>query len=290
MAISVLDDMQREHVFPHPPRRIVSLVPSDTHSIWAIGAAENLVGCTEYCEEPVGLMGTLTVVGGTKNVDVEKVLSLAPDLVIANKEENTRSQLGDLSARGVRVFVSFPRRVADGVAHLARLAKILGVQKYPGVVSLVRKGYELIEKKTPGEIRTFAPIWMDPLMTMSGGTYGSDVIAWAGGRNVFFGRERRYPLAADIGTKKPLSEEEVGERDTRYPRITLEEVIAANPARVLLPSEPHAFSAKDADVFRNLEIDAARDNKITFCDGKDLLWYGAWCVEGVPRIRKLLQS
>ena len=300
MTYSVRDDMQRELIFAHPPRRVVSLVPSDTHSVWALGVGESLVGCTEYCEEPSGLREKLKssggIVGGTKNVDVEAVLALQPDLIIANKEENNRTQLGKLSAAGVPVFLSFPRTVADGIAHLARLATIFAIQKEMSVVKLIREGYTLTNSSNGSGTAeqaafkelghtAFVPIWKEPLMTINGDTFGSSALNWAGFKNVFTGRERKYPLAADIGTAKPLDKDDVGERDVRYPRITEAELAVKNPDVVLLPSEPHPFSEDDIEFFEKLPIEAARNKQIRLVDGKDLFWYGAWSIEGLPRLR-----
>src|SRR5258706_2435135 len=118
------DDLGRTLAFARAPRRIVSLVPSDTYSVIALGAGARLVGRTTYCEHGEGV----ATVGGTKNVDVDAVLTLAPHLVIANQEENTRKPLEALAER-VPVLVSLPRRVEQGIGHLARLARILGVEQ-----------------------------------------------------------------------------------------------------------------------------------------------------------------
>jgi ABC-type Fe3+-hydroxamate transport system substrate-binding protein len=138
-------------------------------------------------------------------------------------------------------------------------------------------------KRVP--VRTFVPIWMNPLMTANGDTFLSDVLDLVGAQNVFADRERRYPLAADLGRAAPLSAERVGDRDTRYPRVTLEEVQARQPELILLPDEPHAFTQSDAEVFRSLDVPAAKTGRIVFCDGKDLMWYGARSLEGLDRLR-----
>ena len=125
-------------------------------------------------------------------------------------------------------------------------------------------------------------------MTIHGATFISDVLDLAGAQNVFADRERRYPLAADIGGAPALPPEAVAERDTRYPRVTLEEVTARQPELVLLPDEPHPFSEEDAEVFRALEIPAARRGAVVRTGGKDLCWYGAQTVTGLPRVRALV--
>jgi len=111
----------------------------------------------------------------------------------------------------------------------------------------------------------------------------------AGAENIFRDRERRYPLAADLGVSQPLSAEKTAGRDVRYPRVTMDEVNLRAPDLVLLPSEPHPFSDADAEVFRVQPTLAAKRGAIVQTDGKDLCWYGARSVDGLPRLRALLQ-
>jgi ABC-type Fe3+-hydroxamate transport system substrate-binding protein len=271
MALRISDDRQRELIFLRPPRRIVSLVPSDTLNVAALGRP--VIGRTRYCD------GDAPVVGGTKDVDVEAVAGLEPDLILANQEENSRVHLEALARRGLPVFVSFPRTVTEGLAHLARLSRILEVDAR----ELLRRGYQALQKTDQPLLRAFVPIWMEPLMTANASTFISDALRLAGGDNVFADRERKYPLAADQGRAVPSP---AGDRDTRYPRITLEEVAARAPQIALLPDEPHPFSESDAEVFRRA-LPAA---KVVLCNGRDLMWYGAQSIEGLPRLRALIDS
>src|ERR1700721_1570051 len=125
--VHIADDRGRELEFLAAPRRVVSLVPSETLNVAALGFAGALVGRTDYCELPADLVAGLPSVGGTKNPRVDDVCALEPDLVLANQEENTRGDLEELARRGVRIFVAFPKRVVQGLGHLARLAQIFGV-------------------------------------------------------------------------------------------------------------------------------------------------------------------
>jgi ABC-type Fe3+-hydroxamate transport system substrate-binding protein len=214
-------------------------------------------------------------VGGTKDVDVEAVLALAPQLVIANQEENTRPALEALAAR-VPVLVSLPRRVEQGLAHLARLARILGVADREPARSLVRRSYQLPPAPAATR-RAFVPIWMDPLMTLNADTFGADVLARAGIANAFGDRLRLYPLAADLGKTAP---QDAAGRDVRYPRVSLDEVRARGADVIVLPDEPHAFSAEDEAVLR----DALPGAAVVRVSGKDLFWYGAWTLDAIGRL------
>jgi ABC-type Fe3+-hydroxamate transport system substrate-binding protein len=251
-------------------------------------------------------------VGGTKDVDVDAVLALAPQLVIANQEENARPALEALAQR-VPVLVSLPRRVADGIAHLARLARALDVVNGEPARSLIRRGYDLRDRAlaqgqrrkrqtTPptgspweapslrpsrpglerpaqkgGRPRAFVPIWMDPLMTLNADTFGSDVLEQVGVTNVFGDRLRLYPLAADLGKTAP---QDASGRDVRYPRITMDELAARAPDLVILPDEPYAFSDRDEELFGKLLPEA----RIARVSGKDLFWYGAWSIAAIDRL------
>jgi ABC-type Fe3+-hydroxamate transport system substrate-binding protein len=142
------------------------------------------------------------------------------------------------------------------------------------------------EKRVP----VFCPIWMEPLMTIHQDTFISDMLDVCGARNVFADRERRYALVADVGKAAPLPPERVGERDVRYPRVTLDEVVARAPELIVLLDEPHPFSEQDAAVFRALDVPAARRGAVVQVSGKDLCWYGARSVEGIARVRALVSQ
>ncbi len=294
MAFSIRDDLNRELVFARRPRRVVSLVPSDTYTIARLLGASAIVGRTDYCCEPSGELEGVPSVGGTKDASVEKILDLRPDVVIANQEENTRSTLEAIAQAGTAVFVVFPRRVEDGVALVARYARLFGVEGERHVRDLVRDCHRALEAQREARaqiapVRAFCPIWMDPLMTIHGDTYMSDALDLAGAQNVFADRERRDPLAADLGKAKPLPGERVAGRDTRYPRITFDEVVARAPEVVLLPDEPHPFSDDDAAKLRALDVPASkphgdRADRVVHLPGKDVCWYGAWSAVGIPRL------
>ncbi len=291
--VTVTDDRGRALDLHAPPRRVVSLVPSDTLSVAALGCEGALVGRTDYCELPADVVARLPSVGGTKNPRVDAICDLSPDLVLANQEENTKGDVEELGRRGVRVYVAFPKRVADGFGHLARLARIFRVEGDAGVKDLVRAGYHALReaeqaRATTRPLRTFCPIWMNPLMTIHGDTFISDMLDLCGAQNVFADRQRRYPLAADLGRAKPLPPEKLEGRDVRYPRVTIEEVLARAPELVLLPDEPHPFSEQDAAEFRALDIPAAKLGTVLQTSGKDLCWYGARSVEGIDRVRETI--
>jgi ABC-type Fe3+-hydroxamate transport system substrate-binding protein len=263
------------------PRRIVSLVPSDTYTLAKLGVGERLVGRTEYCIAPAEVVASIPTVGGTKNADVAAIVALEPDLVVANREENRKIDIERLEQAGLRVLLSFPTTVREGLDHTASLATLFPSVDNRAVLAEAEVTWRRHAQRGAEPVAVFVPIWMDPLMTANEDTFISDLVELVGGRNVFADRARRYPLGADLGRRPPVPP---GERDTRYPRVTLDEVIARAPRLILLPDEPHPFGEADAAVFRALPIRA----HVRFCDGKDLMWYGLRALEGLDRLAAVL--
>jgi ABC-type Fe3+-hydroxamate transport system substrate-binding protein len=285
--IAIRDAMGREVRLGAPAHRVVSLVPSETETVVMLGAGARLVGRTDYCVEPRGEVERVPRVGGTKDARVEDIVALAPDLVLANQEENTPQIVRALEAASIPTHVSFPKTIEDAAMLVRELALLLGVEAEASEV-IARMDRELeearVRRAARAPLRVFCPIWMDPLMTIHGETFLSDALDLAGASNVFADRPRRYPLAADLGHAPALSEERVGARDTRYPRVTLDEVCARAPELVVLPDEPHPFDGRDAEVFR------ARGLRVVLVSGRDLSWYSPRMGRGVLAIAGQLDA
>jgi len=252
-----------------PPRRIVSLVPSLTESLFALGLGERVVGVTEWCVHPAAGVAALPKLGGTKNPDVAAIAALAPDLVIANQEENRRRDVERLEAAGIHVWVTYPRTVAEGAAVLAELAELgASAEARERVVAPLFAAVAAAEQARPAAgVPVFCPIWREPWMTVGGDTYAHDLLSLCGGRNVFAARG-----------------------DRRYPRVTLDDVVAAAPEVVLLPDEPYAFGAEDVVELRRLPIPAARSGRLHVIDGTWVSWYGSRIERALRAIRSLLAA
>lgn len=278
-----------ENIFQNPlevfptiaPRRIVSLVPSVSASLFDLGLGHAVVGVTEYCVEPAAQVASLPKIGGTKNPDLEAVLRLHPDLVIANQEENTRAGVEAIAAAGVPVWLAFPRTVREAIEDLYTSAQLFRSEAALGRVQMLEQNAELVALTGQGmqPTRYFCPIWQGVegdqrwWMTFNDDTYPGNVLWWFSGANVFGGRKRRYPLRADLGLEPA---EDPGERDVRYPRVTMEEVINAQPEMILLPDEPFPFDdshvAEMRECFANTP--AVRNEQIFRIDGKAITWHG----------------
>ena len=246
------------------PRRIVSLVPSLTETLFALGVGERVVGRTRYCTQPPRMVGRVAKVGGTKKVDVGRVLELEPDLVVAVKEENSRGDVGDLADAGVPVFLGAPETVEGALRMLQELADRVEAPLAEEVLAPVERVVKRLLVRRRESRRVFVPIWKGPYMGVGSDTYVHDVLKVAGGENVLGGA-------------------------TRYPVVTLEEIKALRPEVVMLPDEPYPFSAEDLPEFYALDIPATTEDRIHLVDGKLLTWYGPRMAGSLAQISALLR-
>ena len=247
----------------HPPRRIVSLLPSTTETLCALGLAEALVGVTAYCVEPRELVRHKPRVGGTKDPDLEKIRALAPDLVVANIEENERAHVEALRAWAIPVWVTYPRTVAGGIRMIAELGEITGARpRAAAIVGELEAALARVSEATAtrSAVDVFYAIWREPYMTINADTYIHDVLAVSGGRNVF------------------------ADRSERYPTVTLDEVAARRPALILLPDEPYRFRRAHLQDFKGC------GGRIHLVDGKVFSWYGPRIAEALRAVPALLTS
>lgn len=263
------------------PRRIVSLVPSWTDALFAFGAGDRVVGVTDYCIHPADGVAAKTKIGGTKNPRVDQIITLAPDLIIANVEENRKPDVDALEAHGIPVFVTFARSVRAAIDELRDIARLVGA---PGANAIVESIERTRAPRPAQRPRVFVAIWRDPWMTANGDTYIGDLIEMCGGENIFRDRVRRFPLAADVGQAAPR---EAASRDTRYPRVSLDQVATRAPDVILLPDEPYPFAARDTDELRALP--ALRDARVHLIDGTLVSWYGVRTGRAIETISKLLE-
>lgn len=278
-ALGNLDELDLRH----PPQRVVSLVPSITESLFDLGCGDRLVAVTDYCVHPADKVRHLPRVGGTKNPDEARIRAALPELVIASREENSRASVEALRADGFKVWVTFPRSVAETLELLWALVRVFDVPYRAPMVDAMERVYEyaaLAAGNAPG-LRTFCPIWREPSapapprwwMTFNRDTYMHDLLRVCGGENVFADRERRYPLAADLG-EAPADPPDPA-RDTRYPRVTPAEVAGRAPDLILLPSEPYAFTYADTAAFDAFpDLPAVRRRRVHLFDGSLLTWPG----------------
>ncbi len=281
-----------------PPRRIVCLVPSLTESLFDLGAGDRLVGITDYCRPPQDEEGQLKRVGGTKSPDVETIVDLKPDLVLANKEENERQAVEALVEAGLTVWLTFPQSVEQAMDVLWSLVNLLRIPESAALLKNLNVSLEWTARAGVQGIakRVFCPIWQDEhpeaglwWMTFNRHTYCHDLLARCGGENVFADRERLFPLEADLGLTEPESGHE---HDTRYPRVTVEEVEKAAPEVIFLPSEPYAFEAQHAKRVKSAlaKTPAVRADRVHLIDGSLITWHGTRLALALAELPSYLQA
>ena len=242
---------------PRPPERIVSLCPSTSESVIALGAGSTLVGITRFCVHPAEQVERLTKVGGTKQPNVERIVALNPDLVLMNEEENRREDHAALRERGLRVETSFPKGPQEIPAHLRWLGDLLGRQP-AGEDWAGRIEAELARPPDGPGFDYVYLVWRDPWMAAGPDTYIDRLLAWAGGRNL--AGPERYP--------------------------TLEPGRGADPEVVLLPDEPFPFAEKHrGEVQQTFPRSEPR-----FVSGDDLCWHGVRTLRGLRLARTLAEE
>lgn len=235
--------------------RIVSLIPSTTELLCHLGLADALVGITAYCREPADVVRGKTRIGGEKDPDLERIRALAPDLVIANVEENVREHVEALRAWGIPVHVTYPRTVVGAIAMIRELGQVTGAAaRATALADELETSLARTRAATAAwpPARVFYAIWRGPYMTIGPDTYIHDVLAACGAANVF------------------------ADAPDRYPTVTLDEVAARRPDVILLPDEPFRFRRVHlADFARHADVPAVRDERIHLVDGKPFSWHGA---------------
>lgn len=241
-----------------PPRRIVSLVPSQTELLARLGLDDEVAGITRFCVRPEGWRSEKTIVGGTKQVDVETVRGLDPDLILANHEENTAEDVAALD-EVAPVFVTEVKTVEEALDMIRTVGTLTDTSDQTStLVGKIISRFEALPDFSP--LRAAYLIWREPYMTVGGDTFIHDVMQWGGFENVY-GEQRRYPEVTPG-------------------------VLAENDLEVVLcSSEPFPFHKKDKFT-ADLE-DALPDTPVEIVDGQPFSWYGPRLLDTPAYLRDL---
>lgn len=297
MNSSIDDYHDLMSLFTNPPKRVVSLVPSLTESMFDLGFGEFVVGITDYCIHPANQLSECMRIGGPKTPRIQDILSLQPDLILANKEENTPESVHALQEAGIKVWLTFPTTVRQAVDCLWVMAGV-----FQSKMAALR--LEILEHSLDWAIaagsnhqqktRYFCPIWQSETnngipwwMTFNRYTYMNDLLDILGGENIFSDRNRYDPAEAGIND---YIEENEQHSDTRYPRVLSEEIIISNPDLILLPDEPYSFGKDHQEMFYEIfnHCTAAKQNKIILVDGSLLMWWGTRLARALEVLPALL--
>ena len=262
MIKSFTDQIGISHTFESVPKRIVSLVPSQTELLVDLGLEDALVGITKFCVHPVYLKSTKTIVGGTKNIKFDKIKELNPDIIICNKEENTKEIVEELS-QICPVWVTDIYTIEDNNQMIRDFGEIFNkrtdAQKWIDKINFVYHDFQNFIQYNP--IRKVAYfIWANPYMIAGNTTFINEMLKLNRFQNIYESKEARYP---EVELKK----------------IRLE----GDPDYVFLSSEPFPF--KDEHAF---EIGRFTHHAITvFVDGEMFSWYGSRLVKAFSYFKTL---
>ncbi len=239
--------------------RIISLVPSLTELLYDLGLEEEVVGITKFCVRPEHWFRSKTRIGGTKDIDLERIHSLRPGLIIANKEENVKEQVGEIAGH-YPVWVSDVADLPDAIRMIATAGMLTGRSKVAGsLIARINNGFSALEAIPAAEgPRTAYLIWKAPWMAAGGGTFIHDMLRRCGFVNIF----RELP---------------------RYPAIEPRDLADAGCQLVLLSSEPYPFREKHIAEIRDI-LPGAR---VELVNGEFFSWYGSRLQEAPGYFRDL---
>jgi iron complex transport system substrate-binding protein len=253
------DDLGRSISLPDVPQRIVCLCPSLTETLFALGAGERVIGRTRFCVHPQPAVETVPVVGGTKDVNLQRVVELKPDLVIAVCEENVQDQVQTI-AQDFPAYVFDIETVDDGINAIARLGELVGATAQGE--DLARSAREAFDSIPPlaQPRRVLCLIWWNPVMAVGGGTYIHDLLSRLGFVNV------------------------AAARPGRYPEIDMDSDLLRDVEVILLPDEPFPFSQEHETMLRSM-VPASTARRV---DGQMLSWYGVRMIETADQLHDLV--
>ena len=254
MQKSFTDQMRKEITINFPPKRIISIVPSQTELLFDLGLDLEIIGLTKFCVHPIEKFAERTKVGGTKKLQIDLIRALKPDLIIGNKEENAQSDIEEL-AIDFPVWMSDIFTLEDALETITQIGALVDREPEAGYLNhLITAGFRdlqslALQNKIDKKVAYL--IWRKPFMAAGKNTFINHILSLNGMSNVI--------------------------TEDRYPEITLEELRTLNCDLILLSSEPYPFGSKHID-----EIQAAvPDVRIMLVEGEMFSWYGSRLVKAV---------
>lgn len=265
MAVFI-DQLNRKIELSSTPKRIISLVPSQTELLYDLGLREEVVGITKFCVHPADWYKSKTRVGGTKKINFDIINQLQPDLIIGNKEENEQTFIEELMKR-YNVWMSDIYTLKDAYDMITRIGTIVGKQKEATFLKLEIESKfnsfinnnEILKTK---KIKCAYFIWRKPYMVAGNNTFINNMLDLCSFENVFTNFE------------------------SRYPEVSEEIISKTNPELILLSSEPFPFKEKHVEELKNYCPNAT----IKIVDGEIFSWYGSRLLKAPEYFTELLQS
>ncbi len=265
--IEIVDDLRRTVTFDQSPKRIVSLAPSVTEMLFAVGAGDDLVGVTSYCDHPQEVK-LKTRIGGMTNPNYEKIVELKPDLIIVTVEGNTKEDFNKLEQLGMKIFVTNPRNFSGINRSILDIGKITGYERNARELvsqlrareANVRRSVEALSKP-----KVLVLVSLNPLMTAGGNTFVNEMVTTAGGINI-------------TGTE-PIS----------YPQFSREEILRRNPEVILAPSDLVSSVENIINAYPEWKmLRAVKDRRVFLIDANLMQRPGPRFVDGLEEIAKAI--
>lgn len=251
------------------PARIISMAPNLTEILFAIGAADQVAGVSRFSVWPPAAQGKPRI-GGDINPDIEQILALGPDLILADTSANRRADVEVLDRLGLPVYVSRVRRFSDVPALMESVGRLVGrTAAGRQIADSMRARAARVVAAAAGRPASSVLLvtWGDPLIVVGGNTFMADLIRLAGGRNV------------------------AGDSPIEYPRLTLEHVLLRQPEYIIVASRHGTAPANAADRWRRWPaLRAVREGHVASVDGDLVMRPGPRIVEGLERLAAILQG
>ena len=229
------------------PEKIISLVPSITYMLFALGLDNEVTGITRFCKLPVHWKKQKTIIGGTKDIKFDRIAGLKPDIIFANKEENTKEIVSELQ-KIAPVYVSDVKDLNDNYRLITDLGKIFNrkdqAQKLNQDILAAQSAYKHFYKPLK---KVAYLIWKAPWMTVGGDTFINHMLQLAGFDNIFADK-------------------------FRYPEVDMQQLQALEPEVILLSSEPYPFKEKEQKYLKTLFPKTC----ILLVEGEPFTWFGAY--------------
>ncbi len=244
----------------YSPKRIISLVPSQTELLHHLGLGKRIIGITKFCIHPKHLNKNIPKIGGTKNINIKKIHELNPDLIIANKEENVKEQIEELAVN-YPVWVTNVDTFESALKMIKDLGKLTGKTKpATALASEIKKECKKI-KRPLIKLPVAYLIWRNPYMSAGGDTFISNILALAGLKNVFA-------------------------KQKRYPKTAVDELKASKCKYILLSTEPYPFKEKHIEELQ----EQFPGVKVILANGEMFSWFGSRMLLLPPYLKDFLKN
>jgi ABC-type Fe3+-hydroxamate transport system substrate-binding protein len=254
MQRTFTDQLNRKVTINYPPKRIISIVPSQTELLFELGLTEEVIGITKFCVHPAAQFKAKIKVGGTKKLDIGLIRNLKPDLIIGNKEENTKENIELLSSE-FPVWMSDVNNLDDAMKLIGQIGELVDREPEAAYLNhLINAGFtdlQTLALQLGIDKKVAYLIWKDPYMLAGRGTFINDILMKIGLTNII--------------------------KQSRYPEIEMNELAALKPELVFLSSEPYPFREKHVADLKLILPEA----EIMLVDGEMFSWYGSRLVKAV---------